>query len=281
MYIALCAEDSCSYTAADFSQLPPLDLQRKRQWLICARCQAPAFYRKGSHISAPCFGARHVNGCDNASVTGDVVKTGGTTGSAVSSDFGNKIIVDFGGGVAQQSSITEVDELLPAKRTRRSVGTDSAPRRSTHRRLRSLLQDLLDTPTAFAESEQVIVIEGKGEYAVRDFFVPLLAVVREHKGKYGNLLYEGKFGGYWGEISYSSPGNGGLVWLNSGEPGSDNLAIYFTNEIYDQLKSRYRFKDLASLRGAHILVLGEPKVTPGGVNCRIQNKQDIAMILPG
>lgn len=279
MYIALCTEDSCSYTAADFSQLPPLDLKRKRHWLICALCQAPAFFRKASRISVPCFGARHINGCDNASVNGELVKTGVGVDSSAISDVSNKIIVDFDDSVVKQSARTEIDELLPATRTGRSVGAESAHKRTTHRRLRSLLRNLLDSPAVFADSEQIIVIEGKGEFAVRDFFVPLLAVVREDRGMYGRFLYEGKFGGYWGKIVYTSPGNGGLVWLNSGEPGSDNLAIYFTNEIYDQLKSRYRFKDLASLRGTHILVLGEPKVTPGGVNCRIQNEQDIAMIL--
>ncbi|MGX9221437.1 hypothetical protein ACWV27_23980 [Massilia varians] len=271
MYIALCTEDNLPYNAVKFSELPSVDLRRMRQRLICPRCKAVAFYRKASGITAPCFGARHVKGCDNASLVGEAGKTGAGQGELASASPGEKIIIDLGYDASQAGARMEVDESLVGNANRRSVGNVAESKRSSHRRLRPLLLDLIGSPGAYQNSDQVIVIEGRGEFLVRDFFVPLLDVVRAH---------EGRFGGYWGKINYAAPGNGGLVWLNSGAPGSDNLAIYFTRDVYERLQKRYQFKDLAALSGAHVLVLGEPKATRGGINCKIGSEREIALVLP-
>jgi hypothetical protein len=271
MYIALCTEDNVSYNAAKFSLLSQAELHRKRQQLICPRCKATAFYRKASGITAPCFGARHVKGCDNASLAGDAGRTGVGQEKLAPPNAGEKIVIELGYDDSQAGPRVEVDETLSGNANRRSIGNGMASKRSSRRRLRPLLLDLIESPDAYENSDQLIVIEGKGEFLVRDFFVPLLDVARAHVGK---------FGGYWGKISYAAPGNGGLVWLNSGAPGSDNLAIYFTLDLYERLHSRYRFKDMAGLSGAHVLVLAEPKATAGGINCKIQSEKDIALVLP-
>lgn len=46
MDIAKCVLDNETYTAWDFSRLPPSELSTKRKHLVCIECQAVAFLGK-------------------------------------------------------------------------------------------------------------------------------------------------------------------------------------------------------------------------------------------
>ena len=75
---ALCTGDGRTYSAHEFAKLAPAVLAEKRRQLICRECKNPAFFTaKSSNGRAAHFGARHEDGCDEASNEGGDYGTGG------------------------------------------------------------------------------------------------------------------------------------------------------------------------------------------------------------
>ena len=68
MIKAKCTIDNFTYTAVEFAQLQPNELEHKRRFLQCPACGGPAFFRHAAMIGrGPCFGARpHADGCELA-----------------------------------------------------------------------------------------------------------------------------------------------------------------------------------------------------------------------
>lgn len=97
MRIARCTLDNIAYTAVDFNKTD--DFVNKRRNLICPQCNVPAFYRGISQNGREaCFGARHSDGCDLATMEHD----GTTAGQGGIDDeimtTGQRIVVDFNFG---------------------------------------------------------------------------------------------------------------------------------------------------------------------------------------
>ena len=247
---AKCTEDGQIYSAINFSCLDPDDLASKRRLLFCPECSGPAFFRQVSFNGrAACFGARpHADGCSLAAQENNArhEDRDGEDFDALQIPNG-KIIVDFSYGTPDQpeyifgfGQASTFDHA--ARNSVRSVG-------SAHRRLSSLLC-MLTRLSEFGSSDKTIEINGFGQLAARDFFVPLEFTGRQHAGL---------FRGYWGMITDAQYTDDGSIWLNSGGRGSISFCVDV--KFVDFINKRYRLKSLEDLAGANILVFGTPYIS--------------------
>jgi hypothetical protein len=175
---AMCTKDGLTYTALEFSYLLPTDLELKRRFLQCPACGGLAFFRHASSIGrAACFGARpHANGCELAAqdcASDDQDTTYIPVG---------KIIVDFQYGAPVQQDYFKVVGR-PSMQDQIGCNYDQPHTHIYRRRLGPLLRTLIEHPE-FSSSDMIVEIEGRGECAARDFFLPLTAV---------SYLYSGSF----------------------------------------------------------------------------------------
>lgn len=271
MDVARCTEDGHTYEAVEFSQLPPIELARKRRLLCCPECNGPAFFRKASRSGrAACFGARpHAGGCGLAAPEHDVQPDGQGTDQDALNNPGGRIVVDFNYGAQEQPEHEEAPGL-PRNPNRRGrfVGEGDRPDARMHRRLSTLLRNLVEAPN-FSQSDQLLEIEGRDEIAVRDFFVPLDAVSEEHARMYR---------GFWGMISDARFAADGTLWLNSG--GRDDVSFCVDEEHVDAIYDRYGVDDEEDIAGAYVLVFGTLRVSQNGkLYCLVTNPGYMALRL--
>lgn len=247
---AKCLEDGIIYTAVSFSRLPPEELARKRQLLQCPECCVRAFFR---HVSfngrAACFGARpHADGCSLAAQDYERLED--------SDDFdpqlipSGKIIVDFSFGAPDlPGHISGSGQASTFDLSAHNYDQHDA---SGYRRPSSLLRILIEFP-AFRTSDKTIEIDGLGQIAAREFFVPLTSATRQHTGI---------FSGFWGGITDAQTADDGSIWLNSG--GRECISFCIDCKFVDLIIKRYRLRSLEDLAGAYILAFGVPHVSING-----------------
>jgi len=270
MDTALCTDDGITYTAVDFSALPPTELASKRQALQCTECCGPAYFRKASRNGqAACFGARpHADNCALAAPEHDLEDDGTGNDQDQLYNPGKRIVVDFNVGATNQPIHIETPDLPPNRNRRGSYrGAGSRPDAQMHRHPSTLLRDLMEVP-AFRQSEQIMVIEGHDEIPVRDFFVLLTDVSRRHVGLYR---------GFWGKLSDARFDEDKTLWLNSGS--WKNMSFCLRAEQVDDIYARYNVNDEEDFAGAYILVFGtlcESKKN-GKLFCRIENPEFMVM----
>ena len=268
MDIAKCLEDGEIYTAVNFSRLPTADIERKRRLLRCPECKGPAFFRHASFNGrAPCFGARpHALGCQLAAQEFLLDDCAGYNRGALHIPD-SKIIVDLKYGAPVQRDNFRGTGRSPLQE---SVGRNySQPNfHIYHRRLGPLLRTLIESP-AFGNSDQIVAIDDHGEYAARDFFLPLQSATYQ---------YSGIFRGYWGVLSDAKLAPDNSLWLNSG--GCDNISFCLDSRYVDVIVQRYGIKDLEEIAGAYILVIGTPRVAQNGkLYCLIDDPEYMTLRL--
>ena len=253
MNLAMCAEDGSIFTAIEFAQQLPDDLERKRRTLQCPECGGPAFFRNASSIGRmACFGARpHADGCQLAAQ--DFVRLQGADDNQDAPlNFKSKIIVDlnYGSPVSNDADSSALRSRLEHIDYNHSgYILHETP---IHRRLSSLLRDLLESP-AFGSSDQVIKIDGVNEIVASQFFVPLLCATTQHSG----LLR-----GFYGLLSDAKLAADQSLWLNSG--GRDTISFCLDSKYLECVAQRYHLRDVEDIAGAYILVLGAPRVSQNG-----------------
>jgi hypothetical protein len=255
MDIAKCTLDERTYTAVRFSELPPNELSDKRQNLVCTECQADAFFRKASRSGqAACFGARpHIESCSFASPETQTVEAEGGDEDIVHNP-GQIIEIDLNFGAATTNVDIEQNENddLGQGRAGRHIGRGKRPNTHMHRRLSSLLRNLINS-YEFRSSHQKIELEGKEATSVKDFFVNFNDVTNGH---------DGKFHGYWGLLTDARIGNDNTLWLNSGGRGAVSCVISSSN--VDALYARYNIEDEEDFAGAYILIIGKKDTSQNG-----------------
>jgi hypothetical protein len=166
---------------------------------------------------------------------------------------GGKIVVDFEYGSPTHPESVECSRQTPNSDHATHILEDGyRPHVHLHRRLSSLLRTLIAFP-AFSDSEQSIVIEGYGEIAARDFFVQIESATNQ---------YSGQFRGFWGGIADAKFAKDKSLWLNSG--GRSNISFCLDSRYVNVITQRHRINGLEDLTGAHILVIGTPRVSPSG-----------------
>ncbi|MCP5141435.1 MAG: hypothetical protein H6980_03640 [Gammaproteobacteria bacterium] len=174
---------------------------------------------------------------------------------------GRRIVVDFNYGAQEQPEREEAPGL-PRNPNRRGrfVGEGDRPDARMHRRLSTLLRNLVEVPN-FSQSDQLLEIEGRDEIAVRDFFVSLDAVSGEHVGMYR---------GFWGMLSDARFAADGTLWLNSG--GRDDVSFCVDEDHVDAIYDRYGIEDEEDIAGAYVLVFGTLRVSQNGkLYCLVTN----------
>lgn len=266
MDIAKCTEDGVIYTAFNFSNLLMDDLERKRRFLQCPNCGGAAFFRHASPIGrTACFGARpHADGCELAAYENTSLEN--VTGSDRLQIPGGRIVVDFRYGAPSLSNFYDGSGRAPSSG---HDGNHERPHAHIYRRrLGSLLRTLIEYP-AFSSSDQIVEIEGRGQMAAGDFFVPL---------QYARGEYSGYYRGYFGVISDAKMAMDKSLWFNSG--GNDNISFCLDSRYVDAFIQRYGINDLEDIAGAYILVFGTPRVSQNGkLHCVIDGPENMALRL--
>lgn len=246
MDIANCTIDGKTYTAVNFAELPEEELTEKRRNLICTECKADAFFRKKSKSGqAACFGATpHEEGCQLAAP--DAGKSEGEGGDEDIIHNPGKVIeidLNFGGSVPGNVDIKPGGDDTNTAGKGRHTGKGNRPNANSHRRLSTLLRNLLRSPE-YRNSEQLIELSGHNKTKIKDFFVKFLYIRDKH---------DGKFHGYWGAITDAKFISGNL-WLNSGGPSS--VSIFIAKEDVKTFLERFKLEDEESLAGTKVLALG-------------------------
>lgn len=255
MDISECTINGQIYTAVNFSQLPPIELSSKRKNLVCTECQAEAFFRKPSRSGqAACFGARpHINGCSHASPETQTVHAERGDEDIIHNS-GQIIEIDLNFGAAAPTNV----DVLPGEDNGRGqgrgrhVGQGARPNANTHRRLSTLLRNLINS-SEFRNSGQQIELEGRDATPVRNFFVNFNDVTANH---------DGEFHGYWGMLTDARVVPAGTLWMNSGDRGAVSCAV--PSEDVDALYARYNIEDEEDFAGAYLLIIGTKDTSQNG-----------------
>lgn len=255
MDYATCTEDNRNYTAVEFAQLLPGELERKRRQLICPACHKKAFFRKDSRDGrGACFGARpHDDGCALAAEDNDMRVPGFGDDQDELLNTGDKIVVDLAFGAAEAQIHLDPAPRAPFRlRGGAHVGEGGPGHAVMHRRLSTLLRTLIDAPN-FRYSDQTIAVANQMELPAREFFVEL-----------GNVtpMYNGQFRGFWGQLTDAGEGAGGTLWLNSGGRGHISFALPLEHRA--TVMQRYGLASIEDFAGCYILVLGNLLVSQNG-----------------
>lgn len=257
MDIAKCISDNRTYTAPEFSKLPPGELSTKRKHLVCIECQAAAFFRKASRNGqAAYFGAfPHFKGCSLASSDTQSLRGENFTGGAahdlnasIKPYLTNAPQPDIGAGLAvdKKSSNQEnipflIDDLK------------SGPR--IHRRLRATLKSLIFSEESGAPSQDV---------GIKDESIP---IANHFFASFKNIKLEwsGEVRGYCGMLTDARLSSEGALWLNTGD-SSDNgeVGCVIQADMVDNFFRRYNLEDEEDLAGAYVIIIGAIQVSSKG-----------------
>lgn len=244
MDVARCTADGITYTAPAFEALGEARVQEYRQLLVCPECGARAFFRKESTSGqAACFGARpHAAGCDLAAAESRY-RGGPGLDQDERINHGERIEIDFAYGAHDVVHVDPQEPADPDGRGGRFRGGNGRRNAVMHRRLSTLLKNLM-LSDQFRTSNQIIALP-EGQFRVRDFFVTF--------SQAGTHLV-GEYRGYWGMLSDARFGRNGEVWLNSG--GQQNVSTVVNVDLVPELNRRFRLEELEDLAGAYALVFG-------------------------
>lgn len=253
MDIAYCSIDGRAYTALEFQDLPPPDLDVKRRQLACVKCGNQAFFRKKSAAGqTACFGARpHAPHCNMGAA--DHLRVEAAIGPDEQiSDNTDIMVIDLNFGAAPGE--IHLDPHGPPAGNARggSHRLPGGPRNArAHRRLSTLLKHLRTSPH-FRNSEQAIEINGEAGGTIRSFFSEF-STLQHHQFD--------QMGGYWGMISDAAEGDD-TTWLNSG--GRGDISIGIAGNVRQAFMQRFGVDELEDLAGAYVLVIGKPRTSQYG-----------------
>lgn len=257
------------YHATVFSQLPPAEIEAKRQHLECPECAAAAFFRRAaSSGQAACFGARpHVRGCNMAApVALRIVDGAGNLEDRIYNP-GRRIVVDLAFGAAAHVNVdaANADVNGGGRGARRFVGDGPRPDADAHRRLRPLLRTLIEVPD-FATSLVEIEVPGNDPIPAARFFLNFRDINGNHPGTRG----------FWG-MAASAAYDRGDLWINSA--GRAAFSILLRAPVAAQVLQRYRIADLEDLAGAYVLAIGSQLFTDWGKSfCVPESAEHVAIV---
>lgn len=158
-----------------------------------------------------------------------------------------KILVDFNYGAREEVNPDDQGpDVDPQGRGRRFTPGTAGRKSHKHRRLSTLLKNLIYSP-AFRNSEQLIALP-QGEYRVKDLFVEFPLVSETTVGSYR---------GFWGMVADAGmyPKGNESLWLNSG--GRDAVSVVVDADLGEAFEKRYPVTELEGFAGSYVLVFGE------------------------
>ena len=254
MDIAKCVLNERTYTALEFSKLPPGELSTKRKHLVCVECQAAVFFRKASRKGhAACFGAlTHFDGC-SLSLSGTQDSKEEKTSKSVGGDSKELITLDL------QSTISaDFDTWLvttkKASKSREVIfsAEDLKPGPLLRRQLNETLKYLI-LIERLRVSAREIEAKNFGLTTPGSFFLNFDKV---------ELDQNKKPHGYWGMLTDARLSSEGALWLNSGRHA--DISCVIRSEIVDEFFERYNLEDEEDLAGGYVLVVGTLQVSKSG-----------------
>lgn len=254
MDVARCTLNNHDYDIPTFEALSDHQIGHYRRFLVCPECSGPGFYRRESRSGqAACFGARpHTARCSMAAAE---ARRGGGLGPGQDEliNRGDRIEVDFDYGAHPIVNPLPDEPANPGGRGGRFVVGGARRNAVMHRRLSTLLRNLMHSED-FRRSDQLIALP-EGEFRVRDFFVDFSEIGED---------LEDEYRGYWGMISDAglSRENPPSLWLNSG--GRDDVSIVVGDALSNAFLERFPFDELDDLAGAYVLIFGHLRFSQNG-----------------
>jgi hypothetical protein len=247
MDIARCTQDDVVYQAITFAGLSSTNFVTKKRFLICSECGGPAFFRKASCSGqAACFGARpHEEGCSLKATEYEKNDEGQGDDQDILENPGQRIVVEFNYGAQDNDRHNDpTHSHNTGGQGGRFVGDGHRPNAVMRRRISTILRNLIISQQ-FRNSQQILEIDGVGEFTIANFFVPLQAATEHHINKYH---------GFWGMVADGALGQNGELWLNSG--GRGNMSVCIPEKFVNQLYKRFRIHKEEDIAGAYVLVFG-------------------------
>lgn len=261
-----------NFTAAAFAELPDAQREVMRNELACSVCGFKAFFRKAaSSGQAACFGARpHMDGCNMATLASERIVDGPGANEDALQNLGQHIVLDLAFGAAAEVN-ADADDDLPAggRGVRRFGGNGDRPNARAHRRLSSILRNLVQIPE-FAGSDILIEPPGRGATSAREFFVQFSDLAREHLNEIHGL---------WGVADNLRFRENAGLYINSG--GKEDLSILVPTEIKNEIYRRHGIVTSQQLKGAHVLVIGSARITISKKKlCVAESANHVAILMP-
>lgn len=172
MNLATCTLDGVTYHAPQFAAMAEERIEALRYSLICSECEGRAYYKRaGRDGRAACFGARHNEGCDQATAAGAGWGDGGEGEQPEIENDGAPIRIDLNvGGRPGVDAAGAAADQRGRNRGRRFRGQDGQRRNQSTQRLRSILRALLLTD--FGDSNQMVQPPNGRAMTARHYFVP-------------------------------------------------------------------------------------------------------------
>lgn len=228
MIKAKCTLDGKTYTASQFSTLPPNEQAHKRRHLVCPECEASAFFRKASRNGlAACFASRTHN--ENCSFSSS--ESRGLEGGKIDHDI-----------LYHSNDDSEIYLNVQA----------SSPTLSSHITVSKLLVSLVNS-LEFRKSKKYVKFQSHKAKSVSEFFI----LFDEANNANDNEVY-----GFWGVLSDARFDSEGSLWLNSGGVGEFSCLV--PSQIVDEFYKRYNLEDEEEISGAYTLILGRKKTSNNG-----------------
>tara|TARA_Y100000588_G_C14222334_1_gene911580 strand:+ start:374 stop:1378 length:1005 start_codon:yes stop_codon:yes gene_type:complete len=225
---AKCTLDGKTYTASQFSTLPPNEQAHKRRHLVCPECEANAFFRKASRNGqTACFASRtHNENCPFLSS-----EPRGLEGGKIDDDV-----------LHHSSGNCEIDLNVQA----------NSPAISHHITLKRLLINLVNS-IEFRQSKKKVKFQDYKSKAISEFFIPF-----DDAGS----VDDNKVYGFWGVLSDARFDSEGSLWLNSGSVGEFSCLV--PSQIVDDFYKYYNLEDEEEISGSYALILGTKKTSASG-----------------
>lgn len=255
MQYAYCNIDGHTWEASNFARLPATQLAQLRDSLICAECNALAWFRRASTHGHPAhFCAHHESTCqlkaeyvavddDRGDGTEEVdqIQSSGDIVVRLSDDQGGDVDV-----VDRPPNPTGPE--AQGGRVHRVRGRDFFSNQQFS--LRRVLHRLVQSPDFRNSPSNISFFRPDGRTLIQG---PVREVTRAFSEITNADHDAAKF--YWGPITSARRTDDGKLWLNS-SPQYQSVSVSLFPEIADDFLEAFGIEDLEDLAGAHVLVSG-------------------------
>ncbi|MDA3146499.1 hypothetical protein JSO19_03800 [Leucobacter sp. UCMA 4100] len=245
MITVWCENENRSFGAAAFQNLDPEQRMSLSSSLQCELCGAFAWFVKASRNGrAPCFAARHEEGCDNKTERAEtLLLPGEEETSSINALFNEFRLVPVQQKGQVNAEVGGIEDGLNnrSSRVRRHV-LDGEKSSVPQRNMNSLLNGVVYRFEEVADVTLRLPDGKKG--SIRHLVVPLNEAE-------GNHLHRTRL--YWGKIKQVRESHGNY-YLNVSHFPSD--AFHIEEALFEQVLAHYRFSTMDDLQETYVMYLG-------------------------
>lgn len=241
------------HLAVEFSLLPADQIQALRHNFICAECEEPGYYRRGSASGrSPCFGARHLDNCQLAVRSEDPWGEAGDDLVQRLEADNTRIILGMGLDDRDADRVGgERDQQERGGGGRRFAGGAESAKTKIQRNADKLLEWLYAAPSF--KTSALVIATSHGDFEVNEFFVEIPKADRQR--------HTGEFRGFWGELTRTNAHYTTQVFNGAPRPA---LGFEISPVLATKIKERYRLGEVTELIGRKVLFIGRARETQNG-----------------